>query len=226
MKNLIRELMPPLFMKMLSKARRQFVRTSPAPPSQFAYGVEQPPEFYDQTYTTKAHWKKHYTASHYYPLWTVIADRLRHLQAKTVIDIGCGPGQVACLLRDLHIPQYIGLDFSPARIAQARSICPGYEFVVADVFKDNILEVGDYDCVLIMEFLEHVEQDIAVLQQIRPSTTILATVPNFPAAGHVRHFDSIEAVKARYAPLFTTLDVVEVLADEQGKTYYILQGVR
>ncbi|WP_175551103.1 hypothetical protein [Spirulina major] len=51
-------------------------------------------------------------------------------------------------------------------------------------------------------------------------------MPNFPAAGHVRHFDSVDAVQARYASLFKTLEVTEVLANEQGKTYYILQGVR
>ncbi|WP_072620554.1 class I SAM-dependent methyltransferase [Spirulina major] len=175
MQQIIRELIPPLLLKITTNIHHRLFKVHPQPPSPFAYGVEQPPEFYDHTYQSKAHWKKHYTASHYYPLWTVIADRIRHLRVNKVVDIGCGPGQVACLLRDIQVPDYIGLDFSPARIAKARSVCPEYEFRVADIFKNNLLALGDYDCVLIMEFLEHIEQDLTVLNQVFPSTIVLGT---------------------------------------------------
>jgi 2-polyprenyl-3-methyl-5-hydroxy-6-metoxy-1,4-benzoquinol methylase len=192
----------------------------------FAYGVEQPAEFYDHSFERKSHWKEHYTESHYYPLWTVIADRIRRMRATRVLDIGCGPGQVACLLRDIGIADYKGLDFSTARIAHARAVCPEFEFYAANVFENDLLESYRYDCVLLTEFLEHIEQDLAVLERVRPGATVLGTVPNFPAAGHVRHFESADAVKARYQHLFVNLEVDAILKDRGGATYFMLQGTR
>ena len=172
------------------------------------------------------HWKKHYTASRYYPLWAIIADRLRPNCPQRVLDIGCGPGQVAELLRDIGISDYLGIDFSKARIEAARKVCPEFEFLCADIFNDKVLEESNYDCVLAMEFLEHVENDVEVLNRTRPGTTILATVPNFPSRGHVRYFSSNEEVKERYRSVMKQLDVVSVLANNRGKRYYLMQGIR
>ncbi|MDE0940251.1 MAG: hypothetical protein OSA43_09870, partial [Pirellulales bacterium] len=83
-----------------------------------------------------------------------------------------------------------------------------------------------FDCVLIMEFLEHVEQDIDVLTRVRPGTTVLATVPNFAHEGHVHHFNSVAEVESRYSSVLSQLNVVAVLENEAGKTYYVLQGTR
>jgi 2-polyprenyl-3-methyl-5-hydroxy-6-metoxy-1,4-benzoquinol methylase len=188
--------------------------------------AQQPAEFYDRNFHKRGHWKLHYTQSHYYPLWTVIADRVRQIGATRILDIGCGPGQVACLLRDIGVPQYKGLDFSPARVARAREVCMEFEFAIADVFQDDSLEAYSYDCVLMMEFLEHIERDLDVLRRVRPGTTVLATVPNFPAAGHVRHFADTREVETRYSPIFEGLSVTSLLADQRGTTYFILQGRR
>ena len=225
MKHILRDSTPPILRQIASKFRRA-MRDRSTRGQEFEYGVEQPSEFYDETYERRGHWKTHYTESHYYPLWTVIADRIRRLGSEKVLDVGCGPGQVACLLRDLGEPEYKGLDFSTARVSRARAVCPEYEFVAADVFENGLLETYHYDCVLMMEFLEHVERDVDALERVRPGTAVLATVPNFPSAGHVRHFDDIGEVEVRYGPLFTELDVAAILANERGKTYFILQGRR
>ena len=225
MKHILRDIIPPIVWRSFSRLPKVIINSSTQEP-QFDYGVEQPPEFYDQRYNQGEHWKEHYTDSYYYPLWTVIADRIRHIGAQRILDIGCGPGQVACLLRDIGVREYKGLDFSTARVARARAVCPEYEFIAANVFEDNLLETYHYDCVLIMEFLEHIEQDVEVIKRVRPGTTVLATVPNFPDAGHVRHFDSVNEVKVRYSPLFSKLEVTTILANKHGKTYYILQGTR
>ena len=225
MKKILRDITPPSLRRSASKFRRA-MKDRATRGQEFEYGVEQPPEFYDGTYESRDHWKSHYTDSRYYPLWTVIADRIHRSGCRRVFDIGCGPGQVACLLRDRGVPEYKGLDFSMARVSRARVVCPEYEFVAADVFKNDLLETYLYDCVLMMEFLEHIERDLDVLKRIRPGTTVLATVPNFPGAGHVRHFDNIKGVEVRYGPLFTELDVAAILANERGKTYFILEGTR
>ena len=50
-------------------------------------------------------------------MWTVLADRIRRSGAKSVLDIGCGPGQFAACLFDMAgIETYTGLDFSAEAI--------------------------------------------------------------------------------------------------------------
>lgn len=217
----LRGLTPPFLWKTGLKVGRTlgFVR-------KFEYGKEQPAEYYDQKFDFSDHWKLHYTKSHYYPLWTVVADRLTRMQVRRILDIGCGPGQVACLLRDRGFTGYTGLDFSTNRIEAARQCCPGFEFLQADIFKTDALENRPYDCLLTMEFLEHIERDLEVLSRVRTGTFVLATVPNFPAAGHVRFFKDAAEVQQRYAPLFDSLEVYDIVADETGRRHFVLEGLR
>jgi 2-polyprenyl-3-methyl-5-hydroxy-6-metoxy-1,4-benzoquinol methylase len=221
LRNLLQDLTPPAIWRACDKLKRLVHRRK-----RFQYGVEQPPEFYDATFDRADHWKQHYCDSHYYPLWTVIADRLVKADVRSVLDIGCGPGQVACLLCDAGIDRYLGLDFSMARIAHARDACPSCQFIQADIFQSDLLETFEYDCVLTMEFLEHVERDLDVLRRVRAETRVLATVPNFPAAGHVRHFETAEAVKQRYSTVLTDLSVTDLLLDRSGRRHFILEGRR
>ncbi|MBX3441648.1 MAG: methyltransferase domain-containing protein [Planctomyces sp.] len=228
MKSILRELVPPVLWRCASRVRNRKPRSAPsaAQNGKFEYGVEQPPEFYDETFASAEHWKLHYTESHYYPLWAVVVDRLRKAGVTRLIDIGCGPGQVASLLRDAGFANYLGIDFSELRIGQARKVCPELRFEVADVFRDRRLEDEPYDCAIVMEFLEHVDRDLDVLDRIRPGSMVLATVPNFPSAGHVRHFADCEEVRRRYESHFSDLDVSQILANRRGVTYFILQGTR
>ncbi len=221
-KNILRSLTPPLIWKAVAKLRRAKLGGRVA---KWEHGVEQPPEYYDWSFERGGHWRSHYTESHYYPLWTVVADRVLRAGAERILDIGCGPGQVASLLFDKGIPRYLGLDFSPARVQQARTVCPGYRFEVADVFETDLLDEWDHDCVLVMEFLEHVERDLDFLRRIKPGTRVIATVPNFSSTGHVRYFDSVESVKERYAACFASLDVKVHLGNAKGTKYYLMEGL-
>jgi SAM-dependent methyltransferase len=63
-----------------------------------------------------------------YPIWAVLAERVRRSGVDSVVEIGCGSGQLAGLWRDLGIKGYLGLDNNSARLAQARAGCPGYRF--------------------------------------------------------------------------------------------------
>src|SRR5262245_8471477 len=92
--------------------------------SGWKFGAEQPAEFYDETFEKGEHWREHYTKSRYYPIWTVVGDRLARAGVKTLLDVGCGPGQMACFLRDRGLARYVGIDFSKARVEHARTACP------------------------------------------------------------------------------------------------------
>lgn len=154
----------------------------------------------------------------------MIADRLTRHGATSVLDIGCGPGQLACLLRDRGLGRYCGFDFSPKRIEQARKVCPEYDFHVADAFRTELFQTCEYDTVLCTEFLEHVEGDLEVLRRIRPGAVVHGTVTNFPYMAHVRHFESAGQVRERYEPILADLSVDALAADGQGRTFFLIEG--
>lgn len=54
---------------------------------QWEHGVEQPPEFYDWSFEGNEHWRVHYTESHYYPLRSVVADRVQRAGAERDLDV-------------------------------------------------------------------------------------------------------------------------------------------
>lgn len=113
------------------------------------------PEWYDESLENSAHRWCHYSASNYYFLWSVIADRVVRANVESLLDIGCGSGQLACLLRDKGITRYYGFDFSPKRIELAKQVCSEFEFSVQDAFKTDTFTRIDYDAVICTEFLEH-----------------------------------------------------------------------
>jgi SAM-dependent methyltransferase len=189
-------------------------------------GREQPAEFYDARFASSTGLQVHYTRSPYYPLWTVVTDRLVGMGARQIIDIGCGPGQFACLLRDHGIPQYLGLDFSRQRIEYARKSCPEFRFEIVDLFASDLLRTSEYDAVVALEFLEHVQGDLEVLRQVRPGCNFIGTVPNYHSAGHVRIFQSAAEVDARYRSELDELRVDPWATDPHGKTIFLLQGRR
>lgn len=212
----LRDLLPPVLWRWWQRRRRR------AAARRWGFGQEQPPEFYDEMLALSEDLTLHYTRSRYYPVWTVVADRLRRAGARRVLDLGCGPGQVGSLLRDAGIPDYVGVDFSPARVRQARRVCPSGRFVCGDAL--DCTEEAEW--VLCLEFLEHLERDLEVVRRLPEGTRLLATLPSFPAAGHVRWFAGCEEVGERYRPLLRGLRVDAIPAGPSGRTYFLLEGTR
>ena len=187
---------------------------------------EKDAKFYDTVAKYLDVYHQHYTESSYYFLWSVLADRMMHSQARSVLDIGCGTGQVAALLRDKGLERYHGFDFSQKRIELARQTCPEYAFSHADAFQTDLFQSFDYDTVICMEFLEHVERDTDVLERIRPGSRFYGSVPNFPNIAHVRHFQTPKEVHTRYAPFFDDLQVDAFLRDTKGITFFLMEGTK
>ena len=217
LKGLARDLAPPLLLRALRKLRRGSERRP---------GEERPADWYDHSFERHDQWRDHYSQSHYYFLWTVIADRLLRAKAQRVLDIGCGPGQLACLLRDKGIADYHGFDFSPKRVEHARQVCPQFRFTVEDAFTTDLFSTFGYDSVVCTEFLEHVERDLEILKKIRAVARVLATVPNFPGSAHIRFFGDAEEVRARYSQSFHDFTVDTFIANANGKTFYLLEGTK
>ncbi len=224
-KKIFQECIPPILWRMGKKFKSKWHEVF-GKHEDSRYGDEKQAAFYDAHFLQNSNQRVSYIFSLYYPVWTVIVDRICRAKIASVLEIGCGSGQLATFLRDSGLTRYRGIDFSSARIAWARNICPEFEFFENDVFQDMSLESYDYECVLITEFLEHIENDIAVLERIRKNTIVFATIPNFPNRSHVRYFRSRDEVMSRYAPYFSELTIDALRAVDEEKVFYLVQGIR
>jgi SAM-dependent methyltransferase len=190
-------------------------------------GVECGPEWYDRAFTTTATYHDHYSRSAYYALWAIIVDRVRRAKLKRVLEIGCGPGQLAAFLLDQGVESYLGLDFSPTAIELARAAAREGRFVVGDARTSEVYSQFEHDAIICTEVLEHIEDDLAVVSRFGPGKRCLCTVPNFPYDSHVRHFIAAEEVGARYGRFFGHLDVaIHQSPVETGVYYFLFDGVR
>ena len=188
---------------------------------------EQNSDYYRQAFEANDDRRKHYTASPYYVLWAVIVDRLRRARARVALEVACGSGQLAWAIADARIlSSYLGFDFTPVMIEQARVNCPELRFDVADAYTTELFETYNYDTVVATEFLEHVERDLEVLSSIRAGARFVGTVPNFPYVSHVRHFHDCSEVAARYGAFFDAFSVDAIPANDRGKTFFLLEGIR
>lgn len=203
-------------------AKRLLGRPTVPPP---VHGVADA-EWYDAAYRTIDSYTVPYWESHYYFLWSVLADRIRSARARRVIDIGCGPGQFAsCLFGLTAIESYTGLDFSAQAVAMAQRVCPEGRYIVGDATTTTIHDDTPHDVVVCTEVLEHVPTDHAVIARFKPGIRCLCTVPNFPYESHVRHFTSATQIIDRYGEFFDGLDVWP-LRGSRANIYYLLDGVR
>ena len=225
LKSFVRETTPPLIFRGLRSLFHLLFPDKKKKREMKSWG-ERSAEWYDGVYGGSVEYRKHYTQSAYYFLWTVMADRMMRHCVDRVLDLGCGPGQFGALLYEKGFRQYCGVDFSSECVELAKQMCPSFEFIVANVLETNVLESRDYDCLLAMEFLEHVEEDLKVLQRVKAGTKLFGTVPNFPSVSHVRYFSSAEEVESRYAALFSAFRVDSFLKGAEGPTFYLFEGTK
>ncbi len=216
----MRDLTPPLAWRGM-KSFLQAVKLYEPPVVQ-----ERDTAWYDSAYKESTTYQGSYTQSPYYFLWCVLVDRLIRSGATSVLDIGCGSGQVAGFLRDKGLQRYVGLDVSSEATGLARSQCPEFEFVTASVFDTDVFTSVEYDTVICMEFLEHVTEDLQVLNRIRSGTRFFGTVPNFPYPSHVRCFSSGKEVASHYGGLFDPLSVDTFESPAEGIRFFILDGIK
>lgn len=187
---------------------------------------ERDSSWYDNMFQQATTYHEHYTQSHYYFLWSVIVDRLIRHGVENILDIGCGPGQFSQYLYDKGFRNYTGVDFSDFCVRMAKRRSPNYRFVVADIIKDKPVDFSLFDCVLILETLEHITEDVDVLAKVKPGTRVIITVPNFDDPGHVRYFNSVGEVAERYRKFFEDGYDISAWWISGGATFYLLDGIR
>ena len=145
---------------------------------------------------------------------TYLVDRaLRRLRPDRLLDIGCGRGTVTAIAAH-HARQVIATDVAREAVAATSALLAGHpqaKTVVADTLGGDWGAHTDerearFDCVLLSEVLEHLDDDVAALVTCRELLTehgfLLITVPADPElwtrwddlAGHRRRYTKQELV--------------------------------
>lgn len=125
-------------------------------------------------------------------------DVLAKAQPKSVLELGCGEGYLLTKIAQAYpsIP-LLGLDNNQAAVDEGHRIFPKLKLDVGDIY--NIAQPdGSWDVVVASEVMEHLEQPIKALEELRrvSSRYVLLSVPhepwfrlgNFARGRHVRRF--------------------------------------
>lgn len=120
-------------------------------------------------------------------------------QGRLVVDVGCGTGANIASLADVY--SCIGIDTSEVAIRFARQRFESVRFIHGLAPLDLSEEAERMDAVLMMDVLEHVEDDSALLAKqvnaLKPGGVLLLTVPadmrlwseHDVSFGHHRRYD-------------------------------------
>jgi SAM-dependent methyltransferase len=139
-----------------------------------------------------------------------IIDRVLRGQQCAIVDVGCGTGGTVDVLSKRY--RCIGIDQSELAISTAHSLYPNAQFRCGVVPRDIHDLRDDAGIYLLMDVLEHIEDDKTFLQSIvafaRPGSLFLITVPAHQAlwsahdvtAGHCRRYES-NSLRALWASL-------------------------
>ena len=119
----------------------------------------------------------------------LIATALRRLLPRRplrLLDIGCGTGQVLAALEEFG--EAVGMDTNDALLAVARAA--GLDARKGSLPDDLVVDPGWADVVLLLDVIEHLDDDLAGLRAarrvLRDDGHLVVTVPAYPSlwSGH------------------------------------------
>lgn len=151
------------------------------------------PTFYEAYYR---HEDNHWWFRWRFSLITELVAGLKRNNAFRILDAGCGTGQMTKRLEEFG--QAVGLDSAPEAIAYARE--RGVRQLVRGSITAPPFADGSFDCVVALDVIEHVDDDIGILASLyrvlKPGGHLIVTVPAFQALWS--EHDEINHHKRRY----------------------------
>lgn len=190
----------------------------------FATGnIEQNADYYSDIY------RNGYNTAGYQPLYQLVIKMLKNFPQPRVLELGCGIGDLGRMIIDEGYP-YRGFDFSTEAIAQCRERCPWGHFVPGDVYNPQDYLPLDYNTVIALEVLEHVD-DLRVIENIPPGARLIASVPDYDDQSHLRLYQNIQTdILDRFRSSLHIVDVAtatcENAASGARQSIHIFSGIR
>ncbi|HEY0410643.1 MAG TPA: class I SAM-dependent methyltransferase, partial [Candidatus Dormibacteraeota bacterium] len=125
-----------------------------------------------------------------------VLDRLELPSGASVLDAGCGSGRTLDELR--RYGETHGMELNPLGVAAARS--RGHHDVREGPLEAIPFEDSSFDLVTCLDVIEHTDDDVASLRELRrvarPDATLVVTVPAHPSLWS-RH-DDVNGHRRRY----------------------------
>src|SRR5574343_1538483 len=123
--------------------------------------------------------------------WSEIYDWIiARLPGGIVLDVVCGLGHFLAMVPNKY---KIGIDISNVAIEIAEKRSPDTLFWIMDINGDRfktVLRALQYDIICFLQVLEHLENDLAIIEKIPSGKTVFISLPIESNAhpGHVRNF--------------------------------------
>lgn len=146
--------------------------------------------------------------NYYFPLYNKVADFINYsVKEETIVDLGCGVGHMSRIFLERGISNYIGIDFSENMLNIAKEKYPETNFILFDLKGESVKDfIKNYRIFIMLEVLEHIENDKNVLLSIPKNSQVIFSVPNYDDPAHVRFFKDVEDVKNRYKDILKFID--------------------
>lgn len=180
-------------------------------------GSEKCKDFYNEVYETEHKYVDDYRSLPYYPVFQVVRGMITDIERPKILELGCGTGQFAKMLWDSNLRDYLGVDFSEKAIWVARTLSP-QNFEIADIRNYHIS--NDKNTILFLEVLEHLSDDVSVVENVPVGVNVILSLPSFDDPGHVRIFKRREDVVDRYGKLINFTELMRY------SSWIIAKGVR
>lgn len=119
------------------------------------------------------------------PKYQFVLDLMRQWRPKTFLDIGCGDGQFAAVIKnELKLHKAYGIEIAAQGVRNAKKL--GVDGICLDIDQKNIpLPSGSVDVIFCGEIIEHVYSSDHLLEEIyrllRPKGKLIITTPNLSA---------------------------------------------
>jgi len=142
-----------------------------------------------------------------------------------IIELGCAAGNFASLLYDLNIKNYIGIDIKKQAIDSAKKKLPNMHFICCDIMT-NLYMLGGSTTFVSFQCLEHIQDDLKVLNAINKGTNMIISIPNSPYKGHLRWFE-LDGWTKRFSP-YIKFEERHIIQNpkKNNKRSFLLKGVR
>ena len=171
---------------------------------------EEKSEYYDAIYANSEMYARDGQQATHAKIWRYII--LNHLNEDAkILDLGSGTGQFGQILIEENFDYKLGIDFSETGIEISKNRFEEKaikdKFIVGDIKDSNLFKDIDYNTVICTEVLEHITEDLEIIQSLKKGSAFYGTVPNFGGKAHVRHFLNETEVLKRYSQVLNVSEI-------------------
>lgn len=161
---------------------------------------------------------------------TVPQSRMREIGAEWiskkdhVVEVGCNAGNFAGLM-EKKVNSYLGVDVQEDKIAKAKQSYPKMNFKCCDILK-NLDILKEATVVASFQTLEHIKEDLKILEAIPSDCIVILSVPNGNYKGHVRWFE-IDGWRKRFSKYINIHEEITIQNERKpDKRAFLFKGIR